>query len=344
MIPEEKHTEVAILGAGNIGLALKALLGTQLNVHIADLNEGYGITQVDFSDYNQLKKFIHDKHIVVSALPYFLNKDVAKACCETRTAYFDLTEDVGVTEYVRDIAEDAKVTFMPQCGLAPGAINVIGHNLVQGFDEVHSLSLRVGALPKFPTNSLKYYLSWNTDGVVNEYIELCDALYNGEQIKTVPMEGLEHITIEGIEYEAFNTSGGVGTLCDSLHGTVENLSYKTIRYPGHRDKMRVLLDDLDLKQDKELLTKIMNRSVPITTDDVVVIFAEAIGMKNGKLVSENYTKHIQGALGLTAIQRATAMGAVAMINMLVEGQFPEQGFVKQEDIDAEEFFKHAEVY
>ena len=344
MKPEKDYTELAILGAGNIGVTIQYLMKDRMNCHMADIIEQKDVTQVDLSDFKEVKKFIHDKHVVVSALPYYLNAEIAKACRDTRTAYFDLTEDVEVTQYVKDLAEDSEVIFMPQCGLAPGVINVIGNRLSKEFDEVHSLGLKVGALPKYPTNSLLYYLSWNTEGVVNEYIELCDTIYNGEPIKAIPMEGLEHITIEGTEYEAFNTSGGVGTLCDSLHGVVENLTYKTIRYPGHRDKMRVLLDDLNLKTDRELLTSILNRAIPQTEDDVVVIFAEAIGIKNERLITKNYTKRIYGDYGFTAIQYATASGVVGMLNMLLDDKLPKEGFIRQEDIDSKEFFKHATIF
>ena len=95
--------------------------------------------------------------------------------------------------------------------------------------------MRVGALPQFPTNALTYNLTWSTDGLINEYCNPCEAIHDGERMHVLPLEGIEHFSLDGVRYEAFNTSGGLGTLCDTLDGRVRELNYKTIRYQGHRD-------------------------------------------------------------------------------------------------------------
>ena len=134
--------------------------------------------------------------------------------------YFDLTEDVAATRAIKQLAEGASTAFMPQCGLAPGFIGIVAHHLAQGFDTLHEVKMRVGALPAFPTNALKYNLTWSVDGLINEYCHPCEAIRGGKNIEVLPLEGLEHFSLDGTEYEAFNTSGGLGTLCETLRRQV----------------------------------------------------------------------------------------------------------------------------
>jgi saccharopine dehydrogenase-like NADP-dependent oxidoreductase len=170
---------------------------------------------------------------------------------------------------------------MPQCGLAPGFIGIVAHHLAQGFDTLHEVKMRVGALPAFPTNALKYNLTWSVDGLINEYCHPCEAIRGGKNIEVLPLEGLEHFSLDGTEYEAFNTSGGLGTLCETLAGRVQTLDYKSVRYPGHRDLMKMLLEELQLNQDTETLKAIMRKSIPSTMQDVVLVFVTVSGMRDG---------------------------------------------------------------
>lgn len=101
---------------------------------------------------------------------------------------------------------------MPQSGLAPGAINIIAGSYARMFNHVRSLELRVGALPLYASNSMKYYFSWSTASLINEYCQRSEALHDGRRIQTLPLKGLERLTIDGTEYEALNTSGGVATM------------------------------------------------------------------------------------------------------------------------------------
>ena len=107
---------------------------------------------------------------------------------------------------------------MPQCGLAPGFISIAAYHLTRLFDKLDAVYMRVGALPQFPSNALKYNLTWSTDGLINEYCNPCEAIHDGRRIDVLPLEGLEHFSLDGVRYEAFNTSGGLGTLCETLDG------------------------------------------------------------------------------------------------------------------------------
>src|SRR6202035_5253340 len=149
-----------------------------------------------------------------------------------------------------------------------------------------------GALPQFPTNEMKYNLTWSTDGLINEYGNPCQAIHRGKLLEVLPLEGLEHFSIDGIHYEAFNTSGGVGTLCETLRGKVRSLNYKTIRYSGHRDLIAFLLNELQLNERRDVLKDILEHAVPITPQDVVLIFCTVAGIKDGRLVQVTDARQI----------------------------------------------------
>jgi len=206
---------------------------------------------------------------------------------------------------------------------------------------VRDVQMRVGALPAFPTNKLKYNLTWSVDGLINEYCHPCEAIHGGELISALPLEGLEHFSLDGTEYEAFNTSGGLGTLCETWSGQVQNLDYKTVRYPGHRDLMKFLLDDLALAADTDKLKGIMRKSMPATMQDVVLVFVTVSGMKNGVLMQEVFARKIFAdrdlRAPLSAIQITTAAGICAAVDLFREGKLPTMGFVRQEEVGMHEF-------
>jgi len=167
------------------------------------------------------------------------------------------------------------------------------------------------------------------------------AIRDGRRIEMLALEGLEHFSLDGVEYEAFNTSGGLGTLCDTLAGRVRTLDYKSVRYPGHRDLMSMLLEELQLKSDQETLKAMLRRSVPTTMQDLVLVFVTVSGMRGDRLVQEVFARKIfadrtEGA-PLSAIQITTAAGVCAAIDLFREGKLPHRGFIRQEQIELPDF-------
>jgi saccharopine dehydrogenase-like NADP-dependent oxidoreductase len=132
--------------------------------------------------------------------------------------------------------------------------------------------LRVGALPQFPTNALNYNLTWSTDGLINEYCNPCEAIHEGKPIEVLALQGIEQFSLDGITYEAFNTSGGLGTLCETLAGKAREVNYKTVRYPGHCERMKMLVSDLKLGERRELFKDVLETAIPVTLQDVVLVF------------------------------------------------------------------------
>jgi saccharopine dehydrogenase-like NADP-dependent oxidoreductase len=230
---------------------------------------------------------------------------------------------------------------MPQCGLAPGFVGIVANHLAQKFETLDSLLLRVGALPEFPTNSLKYNLTWSTDGLINEYCNPCDVIHQGHRQDCWSLEGLEHLSIDGVEYEAFSTSGGLGTLCETYQGRLRELNYKTVRYIGHRDRMLFLLDELRLRERRELLKEILENALPRTLQDVVVVFCTATGQRDGQMVQLWDARKVYHQTHddevWSAIQITTAAGICAVVDLHFHGKLPSTGFVRQEQVDFNEF-------
>ncbi|HWA25560.1 MAG TPA: saccharopine dehydrogenase C-terminal domain-containing protein [Lacunisphaera sp.] len=345
--------KIGIIGAGKVGGTIATLLESCKfcrSVALADARPAVDLkglrkarfTQVDVKQPAQLAAFIKGRDAIVSAAPFFLNRAIATACAQAGVSYFDLTEDVATTAFIQQLAAKApRATFMPQCGLAPGAINIVGGSLASSLQQVRNCEMRVGALPLNASNQMKYYLSWSTAGLINEYCQVGEALHGGKLVTTMPLDGVERITIDGTEYEAFNTSGGVATMCQTFAGKVGDLNYKTMRYPGHRDLMKFLLQDLNLAPRQELVTQIFDQEVPLTESDVVVFYVSVVGTDNGgglrqrSFIKKMHGDTIQGRK-LNAIQLTTAAGITGVLELFAKGKLG-PGFVRQESVALEDF-------
>jgi saccharopine dehydrogenase-like NADP-dependent oxidoreductase len=214
-------------------------------------------------------------------------------------------------------------------------VSIAANALIGHFDELRSVKLRVGALPQHPNNVLKYSLTWSTEGLINEYGNPCEAIVNGRATEAAPLEGLEEIEIDGTLYEAFNTSGGLGSLGDTYGQRAETMDYKTMRYPGHCAQMRLLMNDLKLNQDRATLKRILENAVPQTLQDVVIVYVAVTGRQAGELREENYVSKIYpqmiaGRLW-SAIQVTTASGVTAVVDLVLKTPGRYRGFVRQED-------------
>lgn len=346
------NASVVVIGAGRIGRCIARILRehAHYSVTLADVNPqalvapaeaGFATQVLDDLKAERLAALINSHHAVISACGFRDNPQIAEAALHAGASYFDLTEDVASTRAIRAIAEQARPgqVFVPQCGLAPGFIGILGSALAQRFEQLHTLKLRVGALPEYPSNSLMYNLTWSTEGLINEYCNPCEAIKNGRYVELQPLEGLETFSLDGVHYEAFNTSGGLGTLCDTLKGRVQDLTYKTIRYPGHRALMDVLINDLGLGEPgerRELLQRIFDTAIAVTRQDLVVVFVTATGLLGGQLTQcSEYHRIYHGSCfdpHWSAIQISTAAGLCVVVDLFLGRTLTRTGFVRQEDI------------
>ncbi len=169
-------------------------------------------------------------------------------------------------------------------------------------------------------------LTWSTDGLINEYIEPCEAIVDGKFVTVPAMEEREEFSLDGVTYEAFNTSGGLGTLAKTLEGRVRTMNYRTIRYPGHQAIIKALLNDLNLKNRRDVLKDLFENALPATMQDVVVIFVTVCGWKDGRYLQETYANKVYAGVvagkKMSAIQITTAAGITTVLDLLAAGSFP----------------------
>jgi saccharopine dehydrogenase-like NADP-dependent oxidoreductase len=344
--------EVLVIGAGHIGSTIARMLAAagDYAVTLADQDRArlsavadprIQPLALDIADGAALAAALAGRFAVLSAAPYHLTTRIAEAARSAGVHYLDLTEDVASTARVKALAAGAETAFIPQCGLAPGFISIVAADLARRFDTLHDVRLRVGALPTYPSNALNYNLTWSTDGVINEYCEPCEAIVDGALRQTRALEECEAFALDGVAYEAFNTSGGLGTLAETLAGRVRNLNYRTIRYPGHAAIMKALLNDLRLRDRRALLKDILENAVPATLQDVVILFVTVSGLRGGELVQDTYAHKVYaaevGERTLSAIQITTASAICAVLDLLAQGRLPRAGFVRQEQIALADF-------
>ena len=339
---------VLVFGIGKVGTLVGILLKQRFDVTGFDKNIpaepiGFDCIQGDIQDQALLEKTIPKFDAVVSCMPYNLNLSIALIAHANGVHYFDLTEDVPTTDMIMQLSETAKAVMAPQCGLAPGLIGIIGANLANRFTKLRDIELRVGALPRYPNGLLAYSFTWSPAGVINEYINDAEVIHNRVRKMVPSLDGIESINIEGRDYEAFTTSGGLGTMCRTYEGKVDTLNYKTIRYPGHAQLMRFLLYELILKEKRELVETILTEAKPPVADDVVLVYAVVEGWKGDALAREEYYRSFHpidiNGKKWRAISWTTAASIAAVVEMVADKKLPQKGFIKQEEIDFNTFME-----
>lgn len=359
-------TKIAILGAGQIGQAVysiidafkKGLSGHSIFVNtelvIID-NMGSNLagsitadlTTIDIHGLSSLL-ISHNISYVINALPFYLNKIASTAAVMANCSYIDFTEDDISADYTNKLYGDftKNLTCATKCGLAPGFINYIGYSLANKIPNPKSLVVSVGALPRSVSYDrahpeYSYNLTWSVDGLVNEYIRPCRIKVDGIEVSVEPLKNRSTVILDGVEYEADYTSGGVGSLVTDLTN-VPNVHYMTLRYPGHYDYVKGMItrhgSDFD-----EIRKEFVNK-FPTTDDDVIIVYVNALGKnENGLPVRRSYFNKFYGVDGLTGIQSTTAGSGVAILELMLESKL--SGVVKHSDVDVGEFmstssFKH----
>lgn len=337
---------VLVLGLGKVGTLVAILLQDAgfevLGLDRAKCSEKSFKSQVvDITDKRKLLAAMKKVDGVVSCLPYNMNIAVSDLALKANIHYFDLTEDVPTTNHIRKLAKTSKKVMIPQCGLAPGFIGIVGTDLTHKLDKIRSLQLRVGALPQHPRGKLGYAFNWSAEGVVNEYLNECEVISHGVKTTVPALENRETIVISGVPLEAFSTSGGLGTMCETFKGKVEHLNYKSIRYPGHCALMRFFFDELRMDERRKDAGDILVNAKPPVDDDVVYVHAAVEGwagkhIERHEFVRAYYPRDINGQ-EWKAISWTTAASVTAVVEMVAKKKLPQKGFVKQESIKLDKF-------
>ena len=340
-------SKVAVLGLGKVGhLAAELLADAGFQVTGIDaraVKATFATKAVDLTDTECLADVLKGQEAVLSCLPYHLNIGASTVAHSLGLHYFDLTEDVPTTRHIRELAKTSKGLMAPQCGLAPGFVGIVGASLAEEFEQVRSIRLRVGALPQNPTGLLGYAFNWSPEGVVNEYLNDCEVIEEGVLKNVSAMEWLETVYIDGMQLEAFTTSGGLGTMCETYADRIENLDYKTMRYPGHMKLMNFFFHELLMRENRVEAGRILTNAKPPVDEDVVYVHVAAEGNVDGALRRREFVRAYNpleiGGKHRTAIAWTTSASVVAVIEMVRDGQLPQHGFLKQEDIPLEPYLK-----
>jgi saccharopine dehydrogenase-like NADP-dependent oxidoreductase len=342
----KRINSVLVLGLGKVGYLVGLLLHeTGFKVIGGDVNPiaslPFSSKKIDVTNSADLTNALKGQDAIISCLPYNVNLEVARFAAQSGTHYFDLTEDVAATKEIKELSQSAPCIMAPQCGLAPGFIGIVGASLASRFDKIRSIKLRVGALPKHPTGLLGYAFNWSPEGVVNEYLNDCEVIENGVRKWVSPLEWIEKIVIDGLQLEAFTTSGGLGTMCETYEGLVENIDYKSIRYQGHAALMNFFLHELLMREDREGAGKILVNAKPPVSEDVVYVHASVEGWRDHNLSREEFVRtyvplDIAGDTRRT-IAWTTAASISAVVEMVSNGSLPGKGFIKQEEIPLDAF-------
>ncbi len=307
---------------------------------------------------NQVKQTFHEFDIVISAVPYKYNYFLAKTAIETNNHFLDLGGNNSVVEKERNlnnIAKENDVTIIPDCGLAPGMVSVIVKDVVEEFDSVNYVKLRVGGLPVNPVPPLNYQIVFSPYGLINEYVEDAIVLDHGNIVKKKSMTELETVRFTNTfnEMEAFLTSGGCSTLPITYKDKIDYLDYKTIRYPGHCEKFKIMLD-LGFASEKPINTKgitivprdffvsILYKNLPMNEKDVVLLKVISEGVKDNLQSKIEYTMidYYDEIHGITSMMRTTGYPASIIAQMIEDGQIKDRGvFGSEEIVPCKSFFE-----
>jgi len=355
---------ILILGAGRMGRAIAFDCLNQKDVEkviVADISEEQIMNSLDGIEDPKLHSAIVDvtnlkdvaalmagNSVVISAVPYMFNLDLAKAAVETGCNFCDLggnTDIVHEELKLHDEAVKNGVTVIPDCGLAPGMANAVSAYIIESFEEVESLKIRVGGLPLNPVPPLNYMQLFSVHGLLNEYLGEAVMLSDGE-LKSVPtLSGLEELSFgdEFPEMEAFITLGGTSTLPETYKNRVKHLDYKTIRYKGHRDLIKAMFDigladteeitiDNEVVIPQNLLAALLEKNLPNSGKDVTLVKLEVSGIKSGKSIKETWdlVDHYDEDFNMTSMMRTTGYPAAIVGLMLGRGETKGPGALPQE--------------
>ena len=316
--------------------------------------------QVDASDYSAVRDLMHGHDSVISCVNYWYNESLSKAAIGTKTNFCDL----GGNNYVVDAqlaldaeAKTAGINIVPDCGLAPGMVSILAMHGAAKFDRVDEIHIRVGGLPQDPRPPLDYQLVFSVEGLINEYVEAARVVRDGRVTEVESMTELENLSFEGFPpLEAFQTSGGTSTLPDTFFGKIRELDYKTIRYAGHCEKFKTMIDlglclseeilvDYQKVTPRKVLGELLQKHLPADGPDYVLVRLDFVGKKGSESKTLRYDiiDKFDRSAGLSAMMRTTAFPASIIAQMMAKGDVLERGATPQEKaIDPDRFIAELE--
>ncbi|MBN2227353.1 MAG: saccharopine dehydrogenase NADP-binding domain-containing protein [candidate division Zixibacteria bacterium] len=355
--------KIAIIGSGLMGRAVMYDLSRaegmekvglyDFDVDLAEeIARRYGndltvAGKIDAGDEDAVANLLTEYDACVSAVTYRYNPGLTRAAIRAHTHFFDLGGNNDVVKAQLEMSDEAKaadVLVIPDCGLAPGMVSILAAAGLKEFDKVTSLKIRVGGLPQNPRPPLNYQMVFSSEGLINEYWEPVVILEEGKKKTVNPMTGIETMEFDGIgTLEAFYTSGGTSTLPDTYAGVVDFLDYKTIRYPGHCQVFKPMLEiglgsrseirvgDVRVEP-REVFKKVLEKNLSFTDPDMVLVRVTFEGIKDDKARTLSYeiVDRQDSRSGLTAMMRTTAFPVAIIAWMACAGKIEARGVIPQE--------------
>jgi lysine 6-dehydrogenase len=359
---EQRTMKYTVIGAGMMGSAAAYDLATSSQndeIILADIDLqratnaataiGPNVTpkRLDVNIQNDLLKTIDGSNAVISAVSYSVNCQITAAAIQAGVHVCDMggNDDVVAKQLTLDAgAKQKDVTVVPNCGLAPGLINILAMEGLNEFDVAHAIQLRVGGLPQHPRPPLFYQIVFSVEGLINEYVEKASVIRNGTLMQVDSLTDIEEIEFDKLgTLEAFNTSGGISTLTELLRGRVKNLDYKTIRYKGHCEKFKTLLDlgfatnepimvGGSVKTHREFFAELLRKKLDYGDKDLIVARATITGSRRGteKVLVYEFVDYYDDATRMTAMMRTTAFPTAIIAQMLAHGTISARGVLPPE--------------
>lgn len=315
---------------------------------------------VDAGNQSDVARLMAHHDAAISCVNYWYNESLSRAAIDTNTHLCDLGGNNYVVDSQLALDEEAKaagVSIIPDCGLAPGMVSILAMHGAAKFDTVDEIHIRVGGLPQDPQPPLNYQLVFSVEGLINEYIEVARVIRDGKIIEVPSMTELESLEFDGFPpLEAFQTSGGTSTLPDTFLGKIKELDYKTIRYAGHCDKFKTMIElglcssdeiivDYQKVKPRKVFGDLLQKYLPADGPDYVLVRLEFVGVKDDSSKTLRYDivdKH-DDSTGLSAMMRTTAFPASIIAQMMAKGDVLRRGATPQEKaIDPDKFVAELE--
>ncbi|MBA2605371.1 MAG: saccharopine dehydrogenase NADP-binding domain-containing protein [Acidobacteriota bacterium] len=311
--------------------------------------------KLDVSDFEKTVSVMGGHDSAISCVNYWYNFELSRAAIETRTNFCDLGGNNLIVDKQLALnveAKNAGINIIPDCGLAPGMVSILAMHGANRFDEMREIHIRVGGLPQKPKLPLNYQLVFSVEGLINEYVEKARVIRAGKTKEIDSMTELEALSFEGFPaLEAFQTSGGTSTLTETFLGQIKELDYKTIRYAGHCDKFKAMIDlglcsseeivtDYVKVKPRKVLAELLQKNLPADEPDYVLVRLDFSGIKDGQKKSLRYdiVDQFDKETGLSAMMRTTAFPASIIAQMMAKGDVNMRGATPQEKaINAEKF-------
>ncbi|HMS07886.1 MAG TPA: saccharopine dehydrogenase C-terminal domain-containing protein [Pyrinomonadaceae bacterium] len=378
--------KILVLGAGRMGHGAAFDLvhnspGVELvTVADADLKKAEAVAEavgtsridahhVDAANHSDIARLMEGHDSAISCVNYWYNESLSRAAIETGTNFCDLGGNNYVVDAQLALDDEAKaagINIIPDCGLAPGMVSILAMHGAARFERLDEIHIRVGGLPQRPEPPLDYQLVFSVEGLINEYIEVARVIRNGEITEVPSMTELESLEFEGFPpLEAFQTSGGTSTLPDTFLGKIKELDYKTIRYAGHCEKFKTMIDlglcsseeivaDFVKVKPRKVFGELLQKHLPADGPDYVLVRLEFVGTglatgtqasppaspQNGETARLRYdiVDRQDPETGLSAMMRTTAFPASIIAQMMARGEVLARGATPQEKaIDPEKF-------